>query len=82
MNDDNSILIDGKEIRADLRMQYWEPSSYASVFDPSTDQCAEKLKDVIKNYDDYLKKFSPGMQNIVSEYTWAKAAEKIIGLCK
>lgn len=81
MNDNNSVLIDGKEIRADVRMQYWEPSPYASVFDPSTDQCAEKLKDIVKNYDDYLIKFCPNMMDIASEYTWAKAAEKIVKLC-
>lgn len=82
MNDDNSILIDGKEIRADIRMQYWEPSPYAKVFDPDTEQCALKLKDLINNYDDYLKKFSPKMQEIIPNYTWDKAVEQIIGLCK
>lgn len=82
MNDNNSILIDGKEIRADYRMQYWEPSPYASVFDPSTDQCAEKLRDLIKNYDDYLKKFSPNMQEILPHYTWERAAERILSLCR
>lgn len=82
MNDENSILIDGKEIRADFRMQYWEPSPYAKVFDPDQDQAAAKLKDLIKNYDDYLKKFSPGMQEIVHKFTWDNAAKQIIGLCK
>jgi glycosyltransferase involved in cell wall biosynthesis len=81
MNDDNSILIDGKEIRADMRMQYWEPSPYAKAFEPSTDQCAEKLKDLVKNYDDYFKKFSPKMRGLVQDYTWTKVAERIIGLC-
>jgi len=82
MNDDNSILIDGKEIRADMRMQYWEPSPYAKAFEPSTDQCAEKLKDLVKNYDDYFKKFSPKMRGLVQDYTWTKVAERIIGLCQ
>ncbi len=82
MNDDNSILIDGKMIRADMRMQYWEPSPYASVFDPDADQCATKLRDVIANYDDYLKKFSPKMQEILPNYAWSKVAEKIVGLCQ
>lgn len=82
MNDNNSILIDGKEIRADYRMQYWEPSPYAAVFDPDINQCAQKLKDVISNYDDYLKKFSPKMKEILPEYTWTKAAQKILDLCK
>lgn len=81
MNDDNSILIDGKEIRADNRMQYWEPSPYARVFDPDTDQAAAKLKDLITNYDDYLKKFSPNMKEIVQKYSWSNAAQQIIDLC-
>lgn len=82
MNDENSVLIDGKNIRADLRMQYWEPSTYASVFDPDTDQAAAKLKDVIKNYDDYLKKFLPKMQELLPNYTWDKVADRIVSLCK
>lgn len=82
MNDDNSILIDGKEIRADHRMQYWEPSSYAKVFGPDVELAASKLKDLINNYDDYLKKFSPKMQELVQHYTWRAAAQQIIGLCK
>lgn len=82
MNDDNSILIDGKLIRADIRMQYWEPSSYAAVFDPSVEQAAAKLKDVVANYDDYLKKFSPKMQEILPEYSWTKVAERFVTLCE
>jgi glycosyltransferase involved in cell wall biosynthesis len=81
MNDENSILIDGKTIRADHRMQYWEPSSYAEVFDPDTDQAAAKLKDLIANYDDYLKKFSPNMKELVQKYSWSAAAQQIIDLC-
>lgn len=81
MNDSNSILIDGKVIRADMRMQYWEPSPYASVFDPDTDQCAKKLKDVITNYDDYLKRLSPKMKEILPEYTWDRVAERVVSLC-
>lgn len=82
MNDDNSVLIGGKEIRADMRMQYWEPSPYAKVFEPDTDEAAEKLKDVVKNYDDYLNKFSPNMKNILPNYTWEAVVNKIVGLCK
>jgi glycosyltransferase involved in cell wall biosynthesis len=82
MNDENSILIDGKMIRAPLQMQYWEPSPYAACFDPDVNQAAAKLKDVIANYDDYLKKFSPKMQELLPEYTWSKVADRIINLCK
>ncbi len=82
MNDDNSILIEGKQIRADNRMQYWEPSPYAAVFDPSVDDAAKKLKDVIANYGDYHKKFSPKMQELLPEYSWTKVAERFIALCQ
>jgi len=82
MNDDNSILIDGKVIRADSRMQYWEPSPYAACFEPDTDQCAAKLKDLVANYGDYLNKFSPKMQELLPNYTWDKVAERIVNLCK
>jgi glycosyltransferase involved in cell wall biosynthesis len=81
MNDNNSILIDGKLIRADQRMQYWEPSPYAAVFDPDVDQAAAKLKDVINNYDDYHKKFSPNIKNILPDYSWTKVAERFVALC-
>lgn len=82
MTDNNSVLIDGKEIRAIPQMQYWEPSPYAKVFDPDVDQCANKLRDIISNYDDYLKKFLPQMQELVPKYTWNNAAKQILGLCR
>ena len=82
MNDQNSVLIDGKQMRAIPQMQYWEPSPYAEVFNPDVEQCATKLRDVIMNYDDYLGKFSPNMKEMLPNYTWDKAAEQIIGLCK
>lgn len=81
MNDENSVLIGGKEIRADIKMQYWEPSPYAKVFDPNVDECVLKLKDVILNYNDYLKKFSPKMKELVPQYTWTNVTEKILTLC-
>jgi glycosyltransferase involved in cell wall biosynthesis len=82
MNDDNSILIDGKIIRADYAMQYWEPSPYASVFDPSASQCAEKLQDLIKNYEFYQKKFAPGMKEKLKEHNWSNVADNILSLCE
>ena len=82
MTDQNSVLIDGKEIRAIAQMQYWEPSPYAKVFEPDVQQCAIKLRDIVANYGDYLNAFSPKMREVLPEYTWDKAAEKIIGLCK
>jgi glycosyltransferase involved in cell wall biosynthesis len=82
MNDTNSILIDGKEIRADHRMQYWGASPYAVAFEPDINQAAAKLKDLVDNYGDYHAKFSPKIKEIMPNYTWRKVAEQFVGLCK
>lgn len=80
MNDNNSILIDGKTIRADDRMQYWEPSPYAKVFNPDINKAAEALKNVIHNYEDYHKQFSSNIRETAEEYTWEKIAKRILNL--
>jgi len=82
MNDDNSMLIGGKVVRAPLQMQYWEPSPYAAMFQPDPDEGAAKLKDLIANYGDYHKKFSPKMQEMLPEYTWTRVAERFVALCQ
>lgn len=82
MNDDNSILIDGKTIRADARLQYWEPSPYAKVFDPNVDKAAAALKEVVNNYGDYHSKFSPKIKEILPNYTWEAVTKQIVDLCE
>lgn len=82
MNDENSILIEGKEIKADYAMQYWEPSPYAKAFEPNPADCAAKLQDLIKNYDSYHAKFSPKMKALVKEHTWSKVTDRILDLCE
>lgn len=83
MNDGNSFLIDGKEIRADVRMQYWNANSpYAKVFEPDIDHAVKILKEVVVNYSDYHAKFSHNMQATAEKFTWNNAAKQIINLCK
>lgn len=82
MNDDNSVLIGGKMIRADNRLQYWEASPYAAVFDPDVNEASVKLKDVVNNYTYYHVKFSPKMKEILPNFTWTKIAEQFMSLCK
>jgi len=82
MNDENSLLIDGKIVRADIRMQYWTGSPYASVFEPSTDHAATLLRHAVDNYDTLLTKFSPNMQTKVKELSWTNVAKQIVSLAK
>ncbi len=82
MNDDNSFLVDGKECRAPLQLQYWEPSMYAKMFNPSDDHAASILKNIYQNYESILNKFSPNIKSILPNYTWDAVANKILSLCK
>lgn len=80
LNDNNSILIDGKIIRASAGMQYWQESPFAQVFEPDIEQAAKTLKNVAMNYNDYFNKLIPNIN--IENYTWESVSKKIIDLCK
>ena len=82
MNDTNSFLVNGKVVRAPLQMQYWEPSSYAKMFEPDTDHAAEILQNIYKNYETILNKFKPNMESIMPSYSWDAVTDQILNLCK
>ena len=82
MNEENSLLISGKEIRAPNEMQYWVSSPYAAMFDPNLDDAAEKLQISVKDYDSLLRKFKPGMQAQIQRLTWDNVTEQIINLAE
>lgn len=83
MNDDNSLLIPGKTVSADPRMQYWwTQSPHAAVFYPDTDAAADILRTAVNNYDSLMSKFVPNIEGILPNYTWDKVVEQIVSLCK
>ena len=81
-NDENSLLIPGKEGFAGIEMQYWEPSPYAKAFTPDVDAAADLLKHAVANYDSLMAKFRPNIEAILPNYTWDKVAEQIVSLAK
>lgn len=81
-NENNSLLIPGKEGFAGIEMQYWEPSPYAKAFTPDVDAAAALLKEGVNNYDKLMSKFKPNIESILPEYTWDKVASQMIKLCK
>lgn len=82
MNDDNSLLIDGKEVKADTRMQYWTQSPYAAVFAPNVDHAVEVLRKAKNNYESLMEKFVPNMKSTVKNHTWDNVAKQILELAK
>jgi glycosyltransferase involved in cell wall biosynthesis len=81
LNNDNSLLIDGKVVRMPRGYQYWNPSPMAKMFEPSIDDAVDKLRYAVENYEGLLQKFGPSMYDTVQRFTWAKVGEQIEGLC-
>lgn len=80
LNDDNSLLVDGKIIKAGIQMQYWEANSKNTCFGPDLDDTISKLRMVYENYDSLLDKFKPGMALAVKTYTWTNSINKMMEL--
>jgi glycosyltransferase involved in cell wall biosynthesis len=82
LNEGNSLLISGKEVRAPKDMQYWTTSPYAAMFEPDLDDGAAKLQLAVNDYDNIISKFRPGMVEQVTRLTWDNVAKQIIDLCE
>lgn len=82
LNSDNSLLIDGKIVRMPAQYQYYEPSPYAEMFEPSIDDAVDKLRFIVNNYDELKNKFEPKMKEAIQTYTWENVAKQILELVK
>lgn len=82
LNDDNALLINGKDVRAPIPAQYWNGSPYSSMFEPSISEAVDKLRLAVSNVNDLKNKFSKNSQEILKKYTWDKVTDKIISLAK
>lgn len=77
-NDDNSILISGKEVRAPSQAQYWSPSPFNSYFEADQEHAVENLRQIYKSYNDILINKIRHMQSTVKNYTWDNAVNLIL----
>jgi len=82
MNDENSLLIGGKEVRAESNMQYWEPSPYAKMFEPDIKHAAELLRKAVDHYDSLKDKFIPNINKMLPNYTWENVTKKLLELTR
>lgn len=82
LNKNNSLLIDGKVVRADRRMMYWEANPKAEMFQPNVDYAAELLQNAYKNNDKLLNDFLPSINETREQFTWMNATTQILRLIK
>lgn len=82
LNKDNSILINGKMIRAPKNAQYWTPSTYSSMFQPDLNEAAEELQKCIKNFDAIKKEKLANLSPEFKQYfNWDNVVKMMEDLC-
>ena len=82
LNNDNSLLISGKETRANPKSMYWENKNNAIWFEPSIDDAVEKLKYAYNNFQNLNDKIKQQTPHIFQKYSWNNIANKISFLCQ
>jgi glycosyltransferase involved in cell wall biosynthesis len=78
LNDQNSILIDVKEIDAGSKYQYWVPTEGAKTYRPVVDSLSQGMLNAFHNHKALMEEFSSERKRVVEEFTWENAAKKIL----
>jgi len=78
LNENNSLLISGKEIPAPPNALYWESKIGTKYFNPSIDDAVDKLRFAIQNYDNVKEKFNSINQEMIKKYTWDEVAKQFL----
>lgn len=79
LNHTNSLLVSGKEERANPKSMYWESKNNAIWFQPSTDDAAQKLIYASKNYE--IINANINKEEILQKYDWNVIAKQLTDLC-
>jgi|SRR5690606_22830634 len=79
--DSNSLLIDGKLVRAPRDHQYWKFNPYAVHFEIDTHDAAKKLRKAVFDNTKLKDEFQSSMTDTANKFTWESAAEQILSLC-
>lgn len=78
LNEENSILINGRVSRASLKAQYWEANTQAVWFEPDINEAVEKLRYVYNNMEELKKNKLNGINRLRTIYNWDNIAKQII----
>ena len=82
LNEQNSLLSKAGVRMARAQEQYWGYAPEAVVGDPDEEHFGDLMVQMYKDGDSIKEKLIPHMEKTVSEFTWAKAAAKVIDLAR
>lgn len=82
LDDDNSLLIDGKMGRADPTSMYWESKPNARWFVPSIDGAVAALRSAYNNFEQQNIKLETNRADICQRFGWDRITNDILALCE
>jgi glycosyltransferase involved in cell wall biosynthesis len=82
LNETNSLLVSGKEVRADPKSMYWEAKQNAVWYQPSIDDAVDKLRFAHQNYQKLNAAIDKQRPDVYSKYGWDNIARQFLELCK
>jgi glycosyltransferase involved in cell wall biosynthesis len=82
LNNDNSLLIDGKEFFVPIDHLYWHRKPGTIAFAPHIDDGIDKLRHAVENKSALLAKFKSNIDIIRSKYNWDTITSQILNLCE
>lgn len=80
LNDDNSMLIDGKEFFVPANYLYWQSKLGTKAFKPNIDDGVVKLRFAVSHKDELLKKYKANIEITEKNYNWLTITNKILEL--
>ncbi len=78
LNDENSILIDGKEFFVKPDMVYWSYQPGSKAFYPSVDSGVEALRKAYLDFENLKKNAEIIAPKTIEDYTWEKVTGEIL----
>lgn len=82
VNDDNALLIDGKQVPCPPKALYWQHKLATYWFESNVDEAVEKLRYAVNNLTSLKDKVKSHSQLIRDTYSWSKITDKIVQLAK
>lgn len=80
LNENNSLKVSAKRVRAPDEYQYWRPSRGAEIYMPDKESLQSCMRTAFESRGSLSSSFEKGVEKTLRKYTWLNAAEKILNI--
>lgn len=82
LNDNNALLVNGQEARANPKSMYWESNPNAIWFNPSIEDAVDKLKYAYQNFEKLNEGIEQQKTIVYNQYDWKIIIQQFLQLCQ